>query len=160
VTWVGFSGLQSVLVVVDADDDPLANFERVRAQIARLGTYPVPDAPLVEAQAASGSGHPGVTIAIVPWVDEKGSLESLCLAAALSVSEQLADCVADFARCASAEAWDQQGKKDAMKLRSLLAASYRNNPGVGLGRIWLEAPHLIPLAHPAFDRITGILARL
>jgi hypothetical protein len=157
--WSGFSRIESIVVVVDADDDPLANFARVREQIARLQIYPIPDAPLIVAKADAATGMPSIMIAILPWVDRKGSLETLCLTAALSISEPMAACTAAFARCTSAEAWDQQGKKDAMMLRSLLAASHRKNPAIGLGHVWRDAAHLIPLDHPAFDNITDILAR-
>jgi hypothetical protein len=152
--WDGFSNLTEILIAADNDQTPAENFEKVRSQIARAGNYPVPSAPLQRA-----TGTPNVTVMMIPWANERGNLETLCLGPAMGVSSVLANCVDAFAACVSVSGWPSGAKLDAMKLRSLLAASHPRNPFIGLGRVWSDAPGLIPLTDASFDRIAAFLAR-
>jgi hypothetical protein len=158
-TWSGFEKLQQLSIVADADDDPHGNFQRVRRQVEAAKIYPVPTEPLVEAFPQEGAGVPSVRIVILPSAGEQGCLETLCLSAALSISAPYAACVEAFAACADVETWPRVAKRHQMKLTALLAVSHPKNPAIGLGNVWRDARHLIPLDHAVFDALSDILAR-
>ena len=153
----GFADLQSILIIVDSDLDPAANFQKVRQQIINVDTYrfEAPDNPLDQTTRL-----PKVSIALVPWHDEPGNLESFCLTAAKSASPAVATCVEEFANCSGAAAWTDVTKLGKMKLRSILAAQHKRNSFIGLGQIWRDAEHLIPPNHFCFDRIADVLEKL
>jgi hypothetical protein len=100
-----------------------------------------------------------VTVLLIPWHDQPGNLECLCLPAAVHAAGGLSKCVDDFADCAGVEQWGRANAEGKMKLRSLLAAGHRSDPFIGLGRVWNDAPALIPLDHSGFDRVWDEVAR-
>ncbi len=93
---------------------------------------------------------------MIPSKDEKGALETLCLQAAAKANPGAMKCVEEFFNCAKISDWTKT-KQDKMKLRSLIAASYRKNPDLSLASLWKKNPDLIPLTDTAFDPIAKIL---
>ena len=152
--WKGFSAVTDLLIVADNDTDPDGNFARVSQQLATAG-YPAPAAPLASAE---GPGQPRVRVLMLPWADEPGTLEGLCLGPARAATPGIASCVDAFAACVRASGRDHAQRQAAMVLRALLAGAHTKNPGIGLGRVWQEDPALIPLDHAAFDRVASVLA--
>jgi hypothetical protein len=76
IIWEGFSSISDILIVVDSDSDPNSNFREVRSQIQSVTdyAYPIPDQLLVR-----GAGSPTMAVLTLPWIDEPGNLETLCL---------------------------------------------------------------------------------
>lgn len=150
----GFAQLTEILIIANSDINPITNFQKVCAQVAAVSTFKfeVPITPLKRT-----AGVPGVTIALLPWHDEPGNLESFCLEAAKFASPAASACVEIFATCTGAETWVEQTKRGKMKLRSILAAQHKRDPFIGIGKVWREAAHLIPLSHSSFDRLSSIL---
>jgi hypothetical protein len=87
---------QAVILVADNDDQPQAQFRNVQKQIAKAGSFGVPDAPLELRQSAVGL--PPLAILMLPWNDEPGSLETLLLQAVFSEDHKGRQCVEDFSR--------------------------------------------------------------
>ena len=156
-TWRGFERVTDILVVADNDTDPATNFARVRRQVTEAG-YPVPDAPLLVAEATGDNLPRRMRILMLPWADRPGTLDMLCLGPARAAEPALAACAEAFAACARAAGRDHDARRDQFLLRALLAAAHPRDPRLGLGQVWQRAPGLIPLAHADFDPIAGVLA--
>ena len=152
--WNGFTAVTDLLIVADNDTDPDGNFARVGQQLANAG-YPVPAAPLAAAEAPN---QPRVCVLMLPWTNEQGTLDALCLGPARAAAPGIASCVDAFAACVQASGQDHAQRQAAMALRVLLAGAHAKNPGIGLGRVWQDNPALIPLDHAAFDRVARVLA--
>jgi hypothetical protein len=154
IIWKGFAAITDILIVVDSDFDPIDNFREVCSQIRSVTeySYPIPKALLDRAK-----GPPTITVMTVPWIDQPGNLEALCLPVAVKTSTNLAACVEAFAECAKVNTWALVRKRDAMRLRSLLAVAHRSNPFIGLGQVWRDAKELIPVMDSQFDRIASVL---
>lgn len=158
-TWDGFFSVTDLLIVADTDLDPARNFEKIQKALADARpfgtpptTYRVPTRPRVKI-----AGAPAVMVLMVPWEDQPGNLERLCLAAAMSAAGNTAACVDTFAQCAGVNAWANSIKRDAMKLRSVLAAQHQKNPFIGIGKVWQKNPALIPIDHASFKGIEDVL---
>jgi hypothetical protein len=146
----GFAAVTHIVVVIDNDDDPQANFDSVRNQVAAIATtaaphFAIPVTPGVRATIA----RPGIDVTVVPLpgVGIQGTVESLLLPSAKAANAQVGACLDTFATCAQVQTWALEAQKNKMKIRCLLSAVHANNPEIGLGRVWDEAPHLIPLTH-------------
>ena len=156
-TWRGFEGLTDVVVVADNDEDPDVTFKFVQDQIEearKLGAiqYAVPDQPYIKK-----TGTPAVTICMMPAAGMKGNLEALCYIAASNAAADVAKCVEQYSACVGSDKWGSQSKLSKMKLRSLLAGKHRTNPDIGLGRVWVQEPDLIPLNDACFSELVNHL---
>lgn len=152
-TWNTFDIVTDILIVADNDLDPDENFNRVRTQIEAAGHYAIPSAPLIKE-----SGTPTIQVMMIPGTKKQGNLESLCIEAAIDAHPDIARCVDQFTSCVHADRWKEITFREEMRLRSLLAAAHRTNPSIGLGRVWIEEPKLIPLNHSCFDWIATVLS--
>lgn len=160
-TFRGFEIIKHVVIVVDNDENPNANFLKVCSQISGIKSlsptverkYAVPKEPYKRAK-----GDIDVTIITVPDKECIGNLETLCLPAARTAAVNITDCLSQYATCTGADKWKNKTKYDKMLLRSLLAASHQQNPAIGIGKIWNEAPHLIPLSDPSLKKIINIIS--
>ncbi len=94
---------------------------------------------------------------ILPSINTPGNLESLCLKSAIAASPMMAACVDAFAACAKVGEWADATKADKMRLVSMISAQHQANPPIGFGKIWKDAPGLVPLNHPCFDGIAAML---
>lgn len=75
----------------------------------------------------------------------------------MAASPMFAACVDAFAACAKVGEWPDATKADKMKLVSMIAVQHQANPPIGFGKIWKDAPGLVPLNHPCFDGIAAVL---
>jgi len=143
--------LQELIVVADNDDDPASAFRNVRTQIRDAG-YGDPQRPRDPVRAAD---RPQTRILMLPWDDERGGLETLCLAAVLDARPYLRECVDEYVRCTKFSRADSiKGAK--MRLRCSLSAACEQEPNVALTYVWNDRHrelNLVPLDHSCFDRI-------
>lgn len=149
------SGVKNILIVADNDDNPQRNFDDVCRQIKQVyGTSHVPARPLQR----SGE-RPSITILMIPWENECGCLESLCIEAARSINRQIASEVDQFAACIHTDRWNNEIRVYKMWLRTMLAASCERDPFIVLRNIFNNHRnrHLIPADHRCFDRVANAL---
>jgi hypothetical protein len=111
---------------------------------------------LNDPQVRAGAS-PVVVVLMIPWTDEKGSLDTLCLTAASNKRQDIAKCVEKFAKCINAEGNWPITKLGKMKLRSLISAAYINNPYEPPTYVWHDQTDLVPLSDPIFNRIEAFL---
>ncbi len=149
-------GVRDILVVADNDNNPELSFANVCRQIKKAyDDEKVPAEPLIKV-----SLEPSITVLMIPWANEKGCLETLCLNAARSVNAEIAENVDRFLALVRTENWDSDVRKDKMWLRSMLAVSHERDPFVFLGNVFREQREdrlLIPLNHRRFDAIADVL---
>ena len=150
----GFERLSAVIVVSDNDDNSDSSFQNIQRQLDWAG-YGVPTMPLEIARAAD---FPAVVVLMLPWVNEPGVLETLCLQAACDWWPTLKLCLDAYCECAGTNAW-KPSKQFKMRLRCLLSAACESDPNTSLVYAWSGEGRgeLIPLAHPCFDRIAQFL---
>lgn len=164
----GFYDLTDLVLVADSDSDPEAQFANLCRQIQEAApqaippvTYAIPTRPNQEKAAnvpAPARGEPNMYVLLLPWATQKGSLETLCLKAALRKWPQQGACVGEFARCARTTKWTP-GKRAKMRLAALMSVVFRKNPNVAFARIWIEGRRddPVPLSDRCFDRLERFL---
>ena len=82
-------------------------------------------------------------------------LETLLLPAARAASAVVVDA---FVQHCGVNAWALEASRDKMKLRCLLAAAHEDNPGIGVGKVWTDAEHLIPIDHPSLKQMVDFIS--
>lgn len=87
----GFTDVESIGILRDADADPKAAFQSVRDVLKNL-RLPVPNQPLTPA-----GRNPRVSVMIAPGAEEPGMLESLCLEA--GAENPAMPCVDEYFKC-------------------------------------------------------------
>jgi hypothetical protein len=152
--------VKHVVVVIDNDADPAANFAKARTQVLSTATafkpsLGVPNQPHVRANG--NQGDVAVTILTVPWIGLTGNLEKLLLPALRRARPQVAACADTYEGCALIAGWASDTKKDKMRVRTILAA-WEDDPEIGIGKIWIEAPELIPLTDPSLQQMIDCLS--
>lgn len=147
---------QGILVVGDNDRDPKSAFGNIRAKIERAGDFGVPNHPLVPAR--SGNGYPPLVVLMIPWTDQIGQLETLCLQAMYAEYPKLAQCVDRFSECCGASSTWKPGKLEKMKTRAMLTANCEQDPNTSLRHAWSRTVDLVPLRHQCFNQIAEFLA--
>ncbi len=150
----GFSALTGILIVIDSDDCPQDNFDKVRQQIANLND-PVFIPPT--AMNLKTAGPLTLEIITLPWIDQPGCLDSLCYSVAAQENVQLAACVAAYSVCCGVDAWSNSQKKDKVRLNAILAVVSEANAAMTIGRTWRDNPACLPLGNPAFDQVAQVL---
>lgn len=151
----GFDQLRNIVIVRDCDDDANASFAEVRAQIAAAGGFAVPDGP-----HDTADGTPFMTVLMVPWLGEKGNLETLLLRGIKDGLEK-SDCFEPFFRYADFDEFSL-GVSSKKKLAVIIAACNHKNPTCTTTHIWTKENRLgNPLAidHSAFRPILEFLRR-
>jgi hypothetical protein len=164
----GFYELTDIVLVADSDSDPRAQFVNVCDQIRAAAPEATPAVRYhlpVQANRKKGAkdrrgapSEPVMHVLLLPWFTRKGTLETLCLQSAKTRWSKEAARVKELARCAKTTRW-QIGKRAKMQLAALMAVTFRKNPNVAFGRIWIEGRREdpIPLDHPCFDRLDALL---
>jgi len=159
-SFTGFSRVKHVVVVVDNDTTPDDSFNNVKQQIVAISKsgaphIAIPQQPHTRATIKSGLD---VTVVTIPWAGTPGALEKVLLPAARYASPNTAHCLDAYVACTHVDAWASENNREEMKLRCLLAAANEDNPGIGIGKIWTDAPHLIPIGHESLHDIVELLA--
>lgn len=154
--------VEAVLIVSDNDDNPAQALNEVKAALQKAEPYEfstpprrygVPDQTLQRAGTA-----PCVVIMMLPWANELGNLETLCLPAARDASSPTYQCLDEFCACTHINGWNSVAKESKMRLRCMIASQHRENPDRGLTFLWRHCPELVPLEHATFNRVAGFLA--
>ena len=148
-----FQKISKIILVSDNDDDPSSSFQEVCQQIQEAGEYPTPPCPL---KAAEVDGGCSLVVMMLPWKEEKGCLETLCLRAACDAWPDIKNCLDDYSSCVGVGAWSVS-KKSKMRLRCLFASACRSDPNTGLTYAWERGEDLIPLDHSCFQPIVSYL---
>ena len=144
----GFSGLDHILIVSDNDTDQQTSFNAICEQLARNG-FAVPSAILQRS-----NGRPTITIMMLPFADEHGNLESVCVDATRHENKTIASHADHFVALVKADEWPQEVKQK-LWLRVVLSARYQKDPFIFLGKAFSEG--LVPMTHNSFDHITDAL---
>ncbi|MEJ8573807.1 DUF3226 domain-containing protein [Microbaculum marinum] len=159
-TFRGFENVTDILVVCDSDDDPEGNFNSICEQISRANTktmppdiFGIPEGYLYPTQTA-----PSVKIMSIPWIDVRGNLECICCESAMERSEH-SEAMMNFAAATGALHWDSANSVGKFKMRALLAASNRQDPSIGIGKLWSnnDDDQFVPLGHSSFDKVADEL---
>ncbi len=150
---LGKAFLKAILVIVDADNDPLLAFERVREDLREAG-FPAPE----QAFSLEGSS-PKTGIFIVPGKDRLGTLENLLWDAAKDAHPHVEACLESFLGCTKGS-YSQAGRNKQAKMRlSILAGTYcRSNPWTSLGLIWSDPGNPIPIDSLHFKELASFLS--
>lgn len=157
---------KSILIVADNDEKPADRFTEIANQIRDAEEYTIPTKP----REPSPSGKlPPISVLLLPWDNIPGCLETLLLESAIDHVPDFAECVETFLGCVKATTKDgwKQNNISKLRLRSLLGASCKDNPGIGINLAWSDdnTKHakdkkLIPLGHACFNRIAEYLRSL
>lgn len=144
----GYPGLESLGIVMDADDSAASAEDRIRGALSAAG-LPVPAAPL----RSAGDESPKTCYLILPPNGETGALEDVCLA---SVAEDPAiDCVEDYFDCVERTPSGGPRAIWASKARVHAFLSSRERPDLRLGEaaergVWR-------FGDSAFDSLKAVL---
>ncbi len=146
----GFTGVHTLAIVRDADDDANAAFQSVSGALDAAG-LPRPDAPAVFV-----NGPPRIGIFVLPGNGDPGALETLCLTSVrddtrLRCVHQFLECLREIAIIHSSETV----KAKAM-VQAFLGA--QSDPGKRLGES-AEAGYW-PLDSPAFEALSTFLREM
>lgn len=153
----GFSNLKTIVLASDNDDNGAKSFKFIQRQIKEAGEYSVPKKPFLITRTR---GYPSLAVLMLPWKQELGNLETLCLRAAIDKWPKVASCLKDYYRCSDAPNWTLT-KRSKMKLRCLIAATCKDDPNTSLTHLWSrKEEYHIPLDHECFDRIVKFLKDL
>jgi hypothetical protein len=147
----------TILITADCDGDPNQSFGKIRHKISLVAHYGygVPDSPV---QLTRSADLPSLVVLMIPWAEEAGCLETLCLEALLASNPNLKKCVEQFTECTKTNAWDIP-RRPKMQLQCLISALSEKNPGSGLRQALERTDILIPLQETCFDRIADFLYR-
>ncbi len=88
----GFSDVETLVVIVDADNDAASAFESITNSLKRAGLTNLPDKP-----GEFSAGEPKVGIYILPGDSNPGMLEDLCLK--LIREPEVMNCVDHYFSC-------------------------------------------------------------
>jgi hypothetical protein len=135
-----------VVIVADCDESPQAEFAKVVGQIKNSGSYPIPKRPR---EIAVEPEKKSVSVLMLPWDNEVGSIETVCYSLASKERPDVAQCVNAFVKCVAATDWSPQHRAK-LQLRSILGASCPKDPNTPLRHAWSGVPgqrpaKLIPL---------------
>lgn len=131
---------EAMVIIADNDDSPADQFELIRNQIeiANEGAvaddlFGVPQNPLIPARQSLSL--PPVYILMLPWGNEAGCLETLCLSAINPAYAHHITCVDDIFKCVGAGAWSttMQAK---FRVQCLLSSICTGDPYTHLKFAW------------------------
>jgi len=144
-----YNALSDILIIADNGETPPHNFKKVQDQIEALFPGRSPTRP-----REPSNSQPRVTILMVPWDDEPGSLESLCVGGARRAGSNVAVHVDSFVSSVGGDTWGEPRWSKAW-LRTILAARFRD-PFVSLADVFRYHEHLIDVLDPCFDGIAQV----
>lgn len=152
-----WTGAEAILIASDSDDDPPGSFREVQNQIDKA-KYLVPAKPL---QVARGSGSVPVVVLMLPWENEIGSLDTLCLPTMYNAWPAGGKCLDEFCECAEVATWRSQTKQGKLRVQVLLSAMCPSDPNTTLRYAWSGdgRGNPVPLSHSSFDRVVDFLRK-
>ena len=156
------NGLQSVAIMMDADDDPETANSDAASWLADAG-FPAPDR--VCHWTDNYDDIPRTAILIIPGSSadgdlRSGTLEHLLWDVVKDTSPGTFKCVEDFASCVGGHADWSENKKAKMRVHSAIASRCKADPASSLSRVWSKDPNIFPLDHSTFDFIADLFRSL
>ncbi len=155
-----FGRLEHLILMIDADDDPVAKFSKMQSVLQKTQPisnsglrYPVPTAVDTFVSVA---GAPSVAITLLPGGGRAGAMESLCWQAGVTDHQELVKCINEFGNCVGISGWLPQ-KQDKFKLRCLITGANQTNPDLPTTQLWNEVPELVPVDSAVFDALASFL---
>jgi hypothetical protein len=153
------------LIILVADNDNGLGFENVREEISQANAdataddqFGVPNAPRVSTKQSQSL--PDISILMLPWDNELGCLETLCLRAVNQKYSREKQCAESLVECVLATDWEIS-KKSKLILRCFLSAVCKTEPNTGLIYAWStengRPGDIFPLDSPAFKQVADYL---
>lgn len=143
---------ESMTIVVDADDAPVAAFAKIQSTCAQAG-LPIPDSVGTWKVGAFQGKDRRVRIEVVPPVGN-GALEDLVLA---GIPEKTRQCVEAYLECAADFGTPKPKQRSKARIQAL-AATRLHNGYMHLGAALRDGK--LPLDHPAMEPLRAILRSL
>jgi hypothetical protein len=141
---------KGIIIVADCDDKPIEKF-RFACNCLRQHKLAVPSASLEIAVTRDGRKS---SVIMIPAGGEDGGLETLLLACCDGVTTNRG-CVDAF--CACIPEAPRKIDRDKLRLRSLIAATHPEDPGLALTS-WLSTDNRpFAMTHPALDSLESFL---
>ena len=149
--------VERILIVADNDENPKAQFRKVRDEIQNSGhRYGIPDRSRLLTK--SDDGLPSVEILMLPKNSEPGCLETLLLDPIYSQAQQVQPALDKYCGVTGIDSWSPS-KSAKARLRIMVASLNRQNPDLSLAWIWKErrTAAFIPLSGPEFVKLASYL---
>lgn len=150
---------KAIIIVADNDGDPTGAFKNVQGQIQVAG-FSVPQKPR---EIAGTPNLPPLCVLMVPWDDNPGCLESLCLQAANGKYSAQLKCADALVTCNQAEGWDI-AKLSKLRMRGFLSGVCKSDPNTSLRYAWStdggRPGDIFPLNSPAFKQTADWFSEL
>ena len=143
---------KAILIVSDNDGDPDGQFEAIRMQITEAG-WIAPETPRAE---AAQEGMPSIHVLMLPWDDDQGCLETLCLIAATNANPEEMKCVEQLVTCVEAKDLPVP-MLSKLRMRCYISSVCKTDPNTGLRYAWSRPQTLIPMTDPCFDKLAAYL---
>jgi hypothetical protein len=122
---------KAIIIVADNDGDPDGAFKNIQKQIAAAG-FMVPNKPR---ETVATTARSPLSVLMIPWDNDIGCLETLCVSAANQKYKIELDCAEGLVTCAGAGEWDI-AKKAKLRMRGFLSAVCKSDPNTGLRYAW------------------------
>jgi hypothetical protein len=123
---------KAIIIVADNDGDPVESFKNIQTQIGEAGFT----IPLKQRETVETANLPPLSVLMIPWDNDAGCLETLCLSAINpKYKHQLEVCAEGLAKCAGAEKWPV-AKRAKLRMRGFLSAVCQSDPNTGLRYAW------------------------
>ena len=152
-----FPKIRKFVVVADCDERPAARFRDIQGELRAAGWCGIPSAPLEVAQRA---GVPDINVIMLPWPNQAGNLETLCLRAIYAKWPRLRWPLSCFVWLTPARSWGIS-KQSKSRIACLLSTTCASKPEATLHTLWQEdARYHFDLRHHCFDDLAEYLASL
>ncbi len=148
-------GYKAVLIVADNDDDPSSAFHTVCWHVNNAGYGNPPTVP--RQTIAASQDNPGLTVLMIPWDNEKGAIETLCLPALDDLFAEKIQCLDEFCRCTGVKTSWSVTRQSEMRVECLLSCTQENEPKIGLGHFVARSACPLNFKHACFDDVSGLL---
>jgi hypothetical protein len=122
---------KAIIIVADNDGNPAEAFKCIQKQIGEAG-FTIPKNPR---EIVETPDLPPLSVLMIPWDNDSGCLETLCMCAANSeYKHQLEVCADALVKCAGKD-WDI-AKQAKLRMRGFLSAVCKSDPNTGLRYAW------------------------
>lgn len=159
----GFENLKGILLVQDTDDDPNIALREMKAQVKKANKgfitnekFTIPNQLLVPYFSAN---RPPLMFVTIPWIDEKGALETLILPSLESKFPKIQECLNNYYDCSQPlnhiNEWNVS-KQSKMRLASMVAAICRKDPTCAIQNMWSKDEFKDLMEHECFDKVTQL----
>jgi hypothetical protein len=131
---------RAIIIIADNDDSPAERFAEIKVQIEKANAnrdasdlFGVPDEPLKAARQSLSL--PPVHILMIPWNNQPGCLETLCLSSLDPRYASNLKCVEDIVKCVGADKW-KPSMLAKFRVQCLLSSIFDQSPATHLRYAW------------------------